>query len=767
MHTVFKTKIKNPETMKKLCVKIFLLISFSFLMISNLVAQEDMGLDDLVSISFDDLMHVKIVSASGTEEELMDAPSTMIIITDQEIIERGYSNLAEIVQDLPGFDISVANATTYQTSYQRGYRTPFTQRTLIMINGIIDNNLFMQTANISRQYPINNIKRIEVLYGPVSAVYGANAFLGVINIITKDGSELKDGTSKTLVSSRYGSFNTVAADISTMGKSKGFSYSIGATVFKSDEPDFSGRGGFMSNDKLGNRDYFGPLLDMVNNNKKFGTYYDPSDDAGIVGQVSYKGLTFGGIAWIVSEAYGVQYPGDRCQVNGKWNKKSSQFYLSYNSDKDKPLRYTALALYRGSNIDGNWVEAEPDWNEGMENYSYISFTNWNSVNNSYLVKQGIEADVGKNVLFSAGLKYERKNLTKAYDVPGYWEGSFSSSTLSDQLGPYGLGLGIYHSTDSVYVVPPLPNPRMPIRNIAATDDIGGYVQMIADMNKFRFNAGIRYDNNSIYGGSVNPRASIIYKYAEKGSLKLIYGEAFQEPAPVMLWGGWSGRNANPDLKPEKARNIELNALYQTGKFFHSLSAFTAFYNNVIKEEAENAGKRYIYGVEYRANLSLKNPFPESPELTAYLYYTFIKALSEKTYSYASSEWIDDWAETGDIAPHKINVGVNMPVGKQFNIFLNGNYVSSKVLYSRNPLREQGEKLDSYFTLNTNIRYAAGIFAINAKVYNVLNSQYYHSGVESASAGNDYANRSLGWHNSLLPQPGRWFLFSLTVKIDGK
>lgn len=101
----------------------------------------------------------------------------MNVITKEDIIQRGYTSIDELLSDIPGFDVSITNGITYLNAHQRGYRTPFTQRTLILINGKNDNHLWTHMANFSRQYPINNIEKVEILYGPSSAVYGANAFL--------------------------------------------------------------------------------------------------------------------------------------------------------------------------------------------------------------------------------------------------------------------------------------------------------------------------------------------------------------------------------------------------------------------------------------------------------------------------------------------------------------------------------------------------------------------------------------------------------------
>ena len=57
---------------------------------------------------------------------------------------------------------------------------------------------------------------------------------------------------------------------------------------------------------------------------------------------------------------------------------------------------------------------------------------------------------------NGGFKFERKELTQNYDIPGYW-GAFSSTVPANEPGPYGFGVGIGHSRDATYTPPPLPN----------------------------------------------------------------------------------------------------------------------------------------------------------------------------------------------------------------------------------------------------------------------------------------------------------------------
>src|SRR5574340_187000 len=127
-----------------------------------------------------------VSSVSKSTESLLEAPASVVVITGEEIRRRGYADLEAVLHDLPGFDFSMRAGASYSNVYQRGYRSLETNRTLLLVDGVEDNDLASSTAWISRQFALSNIDRIEVIYGPASTMYGANAFAGVVNIITKD-----------------------------------------------------------------------------------------------------------------------------------------------------------------------------------------------------------------------------------------------------------------------------------------------------------------------------------------------------------------------------------------------------------------------------------------------------------------------------------------------------------------------------------------------------------------------------------------------------
>ena len=707
------------------------------------------------------MRNVEVELASGVVESIFDAPASMVVVTAEEIRQRGYTHLGEVIVDLPGFDVVVANGTTYIAAFQRGYRTPFTQRTLLMVNGQVDNHLWSQEAVITRQYPLSNVRKVEVLYGPASAVYGPNAFLGIINVITYDGSQVKNGETLSSINIQAGSYETRDVDLSFKGKVADITYAGSARVFKSEEPDFAGEFGYLEERFLTDDKIWGPILQLEHRNRPFGEYQDPTDDSGVMGSVSYKDLELSLTNWVRREAYGPYYASDKIQPNSLWNKSGSNFVIEHKNRVSDNIRGKSQLLYRTSRTWGTAAESVPDWREGMEGNSFVSLTQWNTDNNSWLFKQQFDMPF-KTHLLSGGLKFERKELTKAFDVPGYWEGSFSSSLSADDLGPYGQGAGIGHSSDSTYTPPPLPNVEMPPENLAITEDVGGFLQGIWNVGSFRFNTGIRYDHNSLYGNSFNPRASTVYKFSPEGAVKLWYGEAFQEPAPQLLWGGWSGRQANPDLKPEKARNGELIVMYQTERLFNDVSLYFSKYQNVIKEEAENSGEREIWGLEYKLKYTAPNFIADSSELSGYLNYTFTHVESSDHFNHQSGQWEDGSTELGDIAPHKVNAGVNLPIRSSWNLNIRGNYVGERKLYSRNPLRAKGRTLDSYLVLNGTLNYAYRGLTVSVKLLNLLKKQYFHPGLEQAASGDDFAVRSSGFTNSILPQPGRSYLIKVIL-----
>lgn len=771
-----------------------LLVATTVLFTSTCLAQKQ-ALDSLLSLSLEDLLNVTVSSASGIEESLRDAPAAMVIITSTEIKQRGYTSIDEVILDLPGFDTSVTNGNGGVITYQRGYRTPLTQRTLMLVNGIVDNHLWYHEATLSKNYPLSNIDRIEVMYGPAGAVYGPNAFLGIINLITFNAKDTHPNDEFFKVNLQSGSYDSQSVDLTAGGNSDHFTYNLSGKFYSSEEAgiDDLAPWGFVSNELLSNRDIWGPVIydtalagecaaDGCPHGSKdndFGSYHDPQREWGILADVSFNDITLGLIMWDMRHGWGPQYPHDRAQPGAEWYRNSQQYFLRHNKVINDKTKLNTLMLNRTSGNGGYWVEAFPDSNAltGPDALSYLTISHWRTHNKSWLFKQDYEYDYNDTVKFSGGIKFESKELTKAYDACSYYAETFCSSDTAETAGN-----GVALSTDSTIDIQPNTLSSMPDENLATVTDRGAYAQATWNINRWRINSGLRYDKNSLWGSSVNPRASAIYYLSDKSTVKLLYGTAFQEPAPIQLWGGWSGRSANPNLKPEKAENIEFIYMYQQDNWLHDLSLFTARYKNVIKEEAENAGKRKTFGLEYRGKFQYSNFIDGASNITGQIYYTYTKAKSSVRYDHSLGLWVgkgihncqqiaqnntlpydpcDDLnAELGDISPHKVNASINVPISEAVNINVKANWVASKPLYLRNALRAKNTKNDAYLTVDANVTYQLAPLHIAFKVKNLFDEQYYHSGAEAAASGDDFEQRSQGWANSLIPQTGRNFMVTI-------
>ena len=180
-------------------------------------------------------------SVSKMNESVAEAPATVVVVTAEQIRRRGYIDLEQLLHDLPGFDISRTSGQEYANIYQRGYRSDSTNRTLFIVDGVEQNDLHSNVAHLSRQYPLSNIDRVEVVYGPSSTMYGANAFLGVINVITKDPEDLvREGHRfGGEVSVGGGSWSSSYVDATVAGKFREATFSLTGRTYQSDDWDLS------------------------------------------------------------------------------------------------------------------------------------------------------------------------------------------------------------------------------------------------------------------------------------------------------------------------------------------------------------------------------------------------------------------------------------------------------------------------------------------------------------------------------------------------
>ena len=147
---------------------------------------------DMVDLPLEQLMQMQVTTASRYAQTALEAPAAVSVVTAEDIRLFGYRSLAEVLASMRGLYVSYDRAYHYLGT--RGFATPgdYNTRVLLLVNGVrLNDNLYDQ-ANIGTDFPIDLdlIERVEFVSGPGSAVYGANAFFGVVNVITRDGHQL-------------------------------------------------------------------------------------------------------------------------------------------------------------------------------------------------------------------------------------------------------------------------------------------------------------------------------------------------------------------------------------------------------------------------------------------------------------------------------------------------------------------------------------------------------------------------------------------------
>ena len=163
--------------------------------------------------------------ASRYEQPISQAPSNVYVITDEDIRHSGATDLPTVLRRVPGLEVMQTNGAEYNVS-ARGNNQRSANKLLVMVDG---RSIYVDSQGLVfwKAIPVTlpEIKRIEVLKGPASVLYGFNAFDGIINIITKSPKEMK-GTTMQFGGGELGTISSAAVHAGTAGK-LGYRLSIG------------------------------------------------------------------------------------------------------------------------------------------------------------------------------------------------------------------------------------------------------------------------------------------------------------------------------------------------------------------------------------------------------------------------------------------------------------------------------------------------------------------------------------------------------------
>lgn len=164
---------------------------FGFIFISTSVIAQNSSVSDSVpfyEMSLEQLMKVNVTVASHTPMSARESPGILTVLTDDEIRKSGAKDLIEVLKTIPGFDFGVDVEGIVGIAIRGNWGHE--GKVLMLWDGFEVNEELYSTLQFGAHYPVCQIKRIEIIRGPGSAIYGGNAEYAVINITTNNNKDL-------------------------------------------------------------------------------------------------------------------------------------------------------------------------------------------------------------------------------------------------------------------------------------------------------------------------------------------------------------------------------------------------------------------------------------------------------------------------------------------------------------------------------------------------------------------------------------------------
>lgn len=472
---------------------------------------------EILEMSLEELMEMDISSASKVKQKLREAPATVRVITADQIRTRGYTTLEQALADLPGFQFRNINGfNTY--SFLRGLPSQ-NNLILLLIDGIQVNELNSGGFYGGSQYDMANTERIEVVYGPSSALYGTNAVSGIINIISKKPETPNSGH----IGATLGNFSTTGLDFSYnyLNRKGNIDFRIAGMYRSSEKADLRGsRGDNNWTDNMENfeDDY---NLSLYFRNKKFyagvSSRYSISSRTTNYTAVNGKYLDRGS-HWNL--LFTELYTGYQLTVKDKWS-NTVRFYARNSTVLDNTVAYILKSdtASRGDQV-GHY---RPNWLAGVDNV--------------------LEYNPVRNLQFIGGVTFEHEEVAD--------------------------GFAISHSNNQDISPPPPGRPLMISNQLFSL-----YLQgQFSFLRYFILTAGARQDFSSYYDKALTPKIALMFNL-QHFSARFAWMEAFRAPRP---WDYTAG-TGNPDLKPEQMRSGEISLSYQP---IPELSLETSLYHNKL------------------------------------------------------------------------------------------------------------------------------------------------------------------------------------------
>ncbi|MFZ2311782.1 MAG: TonB-dependent receptor [Methylobacter sp.] len=706
----------------KLAITISWLVTISFM--SSGVAIAENKVDDFFDKSPAELAEMPVVTiATGTPKPIFQSAAVTSVITAEQIKSMGATELHEVLETVPGVHASLQE-NTYDYNYSmRGIRNTQNSQVLILLNGTRITTPFSGTLMTGTELPVEAIQQVEVIRGPGSALYGADAFAGVINIITKKAKDING----TALGARIGDHSTQSGWGQHGAQWAGWDV---ATSLQYQHT--SGDGG-----RIVNADT------QTDNDNAFGTHASHAPGA-------------------LNTRYET--------LNGHLNLQRKHWdigFWAFNSINAGSRAGAAGALDPHGNGNGEQYFGDvrfstEDWLDNWELMAHASYLQADGQgqfklfpNNAMLPigSDGNISPLGALVAFPNGVNADIGRIEKipSLELSSVYKGldnhmlRFSTGFRYEQISPSeskNYGPGVINGTQSVvdgaltnvtgtpFVY--LPDTHRTIWSLVAQDE-----WQLAD--DWQLTAGVRYDDYSDFGGTINPRVALVWDINEQITSKLLYGKAFRAPNfaeqftqnnPVVL--------GNKNLNPETIDTYEWAFDYRS--FSSMRIAANVYYyeiHNLISAVGDpgstkiyqNSGNQDGYGTELEWNWQVAEQWNVMGN------YAWQHSMNEQTHQ-----------QVAGVPEHHVYVAFQWQFMTNWQLQPQMNWIGSRI----NPIAANGA-LGDYETIDLTLRGKKlfGHLNLSASLRNAFDTNYYEPALPFP--GN-------------LPMPGRSFYLEASVNF---
>lgn len=520
--------------------------------------------DEELALAFGDKATISI--ATGSRQPLRRAPAVGAVITAEEIAAMGARDIDEVLESVPGMHVSRGGGGYHSLYVVRGIYSEFNPQTLVLLNGVPLTTLFVgNRGNTSAGFPLENVARIEVIRGPGSALYGADAYSGVINIITKGAAEVAG----TELGARAGSFSTGEAWVQHGG--------------------LLGPVKVAGHLRLGRTDGQKRIVERDNQSLLDGLFGTHASLAPGPVNTGHRGVD----ASLNAELAGVQLrmnyklrddvgtgAGAASALDPVGKARSTRFIAD--------LSWHDITLAQGWKLDlgASYFHYANEFPEALQIFPAGAFGGA-FPQGMFGAPQTWERQIRLSAVASHSSEDHKWRLGVGHDDLDMYRTQEFKNFSFVATGPF-IGLPVPTQGAQVIEFPVAESFVAPQRRRI------DYVYLQDEWNFRRdwtLTAGVRHDRYSDFGGTTNPRVALVWDASLDLTAKLLYGRAFRAPS---FTEQYSINNpvirGNPDLRPETIRTFEAAIAWEASADLQvNVNAFRNSMRDIIRTTSASDG----------------------------------------------------------------------------------------------------------------------------------------------------------------------------------